>query len=124
MSNLAIGLALGASVGANNSSNSDAKKTYYCNQIMPTFNPKTATVKDKQNYASCVDHFYPAMSPTDIIAMKVIIVLTFMSCLFGLRVAYKNKEWIEAVLFGVGFPFLTFFGLLLLYAGVSFVFGM
>lgn len=120
MSNVAVGAALGASVA---SSNSDAKKSYYCNQIMPAFNPKTATVKDKQNYASCVEHFYPSMSPTDVIAIKVIIILSFIAFFCGVWIGYKEKEWILVLLNGLLLPLLTFFGLLLAYFGLSFVFG-
>ena len=50
MSGVAIGLAAGAAVASSSSSgNSSAKKTYYCNQIMPKFNPKTATIEQKQD---------------------------------------------------------------------------
>lgn len=119
MSNLAIGIALGA--GMNSSSGSSDKKTNYCNQVMPVFNPKTATVEQKQDYAKCVDHFYPAMTPVDIIAIKVIIVVSFISYIVGTWVWFKVDG---PIVFALSFiiPLLVGLALFCTYVGFSFVF--
>lgn len=124
MSGVAIGLALGAaaSSGGGNNGNSSADKTYQCTQMMSNFNHKTSTVKDKQDYASCVDHLYPKLSPTDVIAMKVIIVLTFLLFVFGSLFGYKKDGGIGMLFYGVLLSGLVFFGLLLFYIGAVFVF--
>ena len=121
MSNLAIGFALGASSKSNSGSSSSAQKKYYCNQMMPSFNPKTATVKDKQNYASCVDHLYPSMSPVDIIALKVIIIITFLIFIAGAHLGYKKDGVVLAFLAGIVASVLSFAAMILFYQGFMFV---
>ena len=122
MSGVAIGLATGAAVASSsNSVNSSTKKTYYCNQIMPKFNPKTATVEQKQNYADCVDHFYPSMTPADIIAVKVIIIAAFISFLMA-SVYFFKEDGLIGVLPAALFPMLVGVFLFLAYIGFKFVF--
>ena len=119
MSNLAIGAALGASM-SNNTGSRD-RKTNYCNQVMPVFNPKTATVEQKQDYAKCVDHFYPTMTPVDIIAIKIIIVVSFISYIVGTWMWFKIDG---AVVFAFSIIIPLLIGLVLFstYIGFSFVF--
>ena len=124
MSGVAIGLATGAAVASSsNSGVSSTKKTYYCNQIMPEFNHKTATIEQKQDYADCVDHFYPSMTPADIIAVKVIIIAAFIS--FVVAYAYFFKEdgligvlpaVLSSTVVGV-FLFLTYIGFKFVFFG-------
>ena len=119
MSNLAIGVALGA--GMNNRSGSSDNKTIYCNQVMPVFNPKTATVEQKQDYAKCVNHFYPIMTPVDIIVFKVIIVISFISYIIGTWMWFKTDG---VVVFAISLiiPILISLVLFSTYICFSFVF--
>lgn len=122
MSGVAIGLATGAAVASSsNSGNSSAKKTYYCNQIMPEFNAKTATVEQKQDYADCVDHFYPSMTPADIIAVKVMIIAAFISFVIA-SVYFFKEDGLIGVLPAALFPMLVGIFLFLTYIGFKFVF--
>lgn len=123
MSNLAMGVAVGASIAnAQNSSNSSSNKTFYCNQIMPKFNPKTATIKDKQNYADCVDHFYPTMTGTDIIVVKIIIVITILAVIYTGYRGWMEDGWMGLLLYPLVVAVIIPLALLALYLAVNFLF--
>ena len=124
MSVVAIGLATGAAVASSsNSENSSANKTYYCNQIMPKFNPKTATVEQKQDYADCVDHFYPSMTPADIIAVKVMIIAAFISFVIASVYCFREDGLIGIVVATIaplivgGLMFFTYIGFKFVFVG-------
>lgn len=122
MSGVAIGLAAGAAVASSsNSSGSSAKKTYHCNQIMPKFNPKTATVEQKQDYADCVDHFYPSMTPVDIIAAKVMIIAAFISFVIASVYCFREDGFIGLALATLA-PLLVGGLMFFTYIGFKFVF--
>lgn len=89
MSNLAITTAL---VASNQNTSRSNQKTAYCNAIMPKFNPVAATIQQKQNYASCVNHFYPSLTGVDIIAVKLLIVIGFIIAIaFGIK-AFRERH--------------------------------
>ena len=107
MSNLAIKVALGSAVANSQDSDSSEQKTIYCNTVMPKFNPKIATIEQKQSYANCVDHFYPTMTGLDIIIMKVAIILAFIVFSISLYKGWKEYEIAMYFLVGVIGAFLV-----------------
>ena len=120
MSNLAIGLAIGSATS--NSGNNSSRKTHYCNISMRKFNPEIATIKEKQNYADCVEHIYPSLTGADVIAIKVVIIATIALSLFGGIYTYRKKDTIVLFMFlmlsSVIFPFV----MLVLYSAIKFLF--
>ena len=89
---------------------------------MPKFNPKTATIEYKQDYAACVNHFYPTMSGIDIIVVKVIIVITLLSVSYAGYRGWKDCEWIGLGLFTLIASVAVPVSLILLYESLSFLF--
>ncbi len=107
--NVAIGLALASSASSasrNNTSNNDSSsndKGFYCNKSMPNFNPKYATIAQKQEYASCVNYFYPVNSHAEIVGFKFFIIVMFLVFIFiNIFLIKKGSEYYEFVIVGIG----------------------
>lgn len=107
--NVAIGLALASSASSasrNNTSNNDSsdnEKSFYCNKSMPNFNPKYATIAQKQEYASCVNYFYPMHNQAEIMGFKVFIVSVFLIFIVvSISLTRKGNKYHEVAIFGIG----------------------
>lgn len=107
--NVAIGLALASSASSasrNNTSNNSSSsndKGFYCNKSMPNFNPKYATTAQKQEYASCVNYFYPMQSHAEIIGFKVFIIAMFLVFVFiNIFLIKRGDEYYEIAVIGIG----------------------
>lgn len=55
---LAASAATNAAIAADEAAN--AAKSARCSVTMPTFNPATASIAEKQEYAACVAHVFPS----------------------------------------------------------------
>lgn len=125
--NIAIGLALAssASIASRNdtSNNISDNKGYYCNKSMPNFNPKYATTAQKQEYASCVNHFYPIHSHAEIVGFKFFIVAMFLIFIFiNIFLIKKGSEYYEFIVIGIGFTVIISIPVGLFIYGFLFVF--
>lgn len=107
--NVAIGLALASSASSasrNNTSNNSSSsndKGFYCNKSMPSFNPKYATTAQKQEYASCVNYFYPKHNHAEIMGVKFFIVAMFLVFIFiNIFLIKKGSEYYEFAVIGIG----------------------
>ena len=124
VSNSSVNVAvLGASTNVSSNGANNAMKDYYCNQLMTSFNTLNSTVEQKQQYSECVDHLYPKIDGADLIALKVIILVSIISFFVGTFIARKEgDDIIMSAIFGmvcsVGVTTLSF----LLFVGVSFIF--
>ena len=132
MSNsIAIGLALAssassasiASSASRNNSSSSNDKGFYCNKSMPNFNPKYATTAQKQEYASCVNYFYPMHNHAEIMGFKFFIVAMFLVFIFiNIFLIRKGSYYYEFVVTGIGLTVIISIPVGLFIYGFLFVF--
>lgn len=123
-----IAIASGASAQAAAASARAAKAECIAN--MGNYDPKTATVQQQRDYASCVFRLHGDGEPMDAgaaIALKAVILLSFVGAGIGAWIGYRDSydDWLMAVaggFFGAAAPWLGAFILALAAAGLSFLF--
>ena len=91
-----------------------ARKTA-CTASMPRFDPGTATVQDKQEYAGCVELMFPQpMSADAILAAKVLFVFALIGMAWGAWLGKQGfGDWGDSIMF-------AFLGFFLLPLGILF----
>lgn len=83
-------------------------KTLACKGVVDTFDSKTATIEQSQDYARCINHLYPAqLEGAEALMLKVAIVLCFMCAIYGaMHFGKKEGDWFSALMgFLIGFCF-------------------
>lgn len=108
---IASNLAISAATSSNNREKAEAK-TFNCTQTAESFDSKTATLEQKQNYAECVQYLHPVKTDQDVVLSKAAALLFLVSCLgsfiymFGTRREAYCRDKIDYVLlpllFGMG----------------------
>lgn len=75
-------------------------KTLACKGVVDSFDSKTATVEQSQDYARCVNHLYPdQLSDGQTLILKVVIVFCLFCAAFGARHFWKEDyHWFSATL--------------------------
>jgi hypothetical protein len=86
-------------------------KIIACKTNIDSFDSKTATMAQMKQYADCVDTVYPSdVSPSGVIAFKVIFVIAIIGMLVGFYKAHKSSyhnDFVDYAMFGfMGFIFL------------------
>lgn len=111
---IASNVAISAATSSNNRDKAEAK-TFNCTRTTESFDSKTATLEQKQNYAECVQYLHPVnpvKTEQDIVLSKAASVLFLVSCLgafiymFETRrkasCRYKIDYVLIPVVFGIG----------------------
>ena len=63
---------------------SERAKKLACESLEQSFEPKTATIQQKQDYAECMRLLYPQeMSAGDVFALKIVLVIAFIGMGIG-----------------------------------------
>ena len=110
-----------ASISTNSSTSSNSKEIA-CKAIESSFNNTTATIEQKQQYAECIDMLYPLYSSNDILVVKVLVVLAFVSFIFGFIKGYKEYGFGLGMLVGVGLSLFIPLALVTVFVGIMFLF--
>ncbi len=70
-----------------------ARAIAQCNAFMPSFKHDSASIEQMQYYAMCVQELYPSVhSDSEVIVLKLAIVLCFVGLVAGLIYGIKTKE--------------------------------
>ena len=109
---IASNLAISAATSANNRDKAEAK-TFNCTRTTESFDSKTATLEQKQNYAECVQYLHPVRTEHDVVLSKAASVLFLVSCLGAFIYMFETRRKatcrykIDYVLMPVGFGMLV-----------------
>lgn len=88
---IASNLAISAATSANNRDKAEAK-TFNCTRTTESFDSKTATLEQKQNYAECVQYLHPVRTEHDVVLYKAASVLFLVSCLGAFIYMFETKR--------------------------------
>lgn len=96
-------------------------KIIACKTNIDSFDSKTATVAQMKQYADCIDTVYPSdVSPSGVIAFKVIFVIALIGMFIGFYKAHKDtygSDWTDYAMYG-------FMGFLLLPVALGIIGGI
>lgn len=83
-----------------------------CLKVIQSYDSKTATVEQMQDYSECVQRLYPnTMHPEVLIAFKVLIVCSFI---FWVVISWINREYCDSLFEAIGMGFIITLGLSLI----------
>ncbi len=117
----AVVIAAASAATAASTVNSRRQYDEHCRGVVKNYDVKTATVKDMQEYSSCVQHLYPEKDNSDKIvggACLTLIIFMLIGAIWGMA---SDQDTVGGVLAGIVLWFALLVALLLL-AGASLLF--
>lgn len=130
MSTTATFTAISAASAASSAANASRARHERCEVTIMTYDSKTATVEQMQQYASCVQNNHPRivhLEDGEVLAIKILIAACFIGIIIGASKALFSRwcDWVDVLLLSlcgaILGPILVVIGIGL-YAGAIFLF--
>lgn len=116
-------LAISSAALATSSAAASRARKAECLSIEKSYDHTTATVEQKQEYASCIKRLYPQeISPECILALKVVIVLVLVAGVWGAFKGYDIADRVMNSILHMIITFLAIIGVTIIIASIGFIF--